>query len=314
MSKVYITDRINDPVIERKFLKENLTLQPSPDVVVLLVWHEFVDANYLSKFPNLKAIIRYGVGFDNIDLDACRARGIKVCNTPDYCTEEVSTSAVAMILNATRGISRYDYLARNFKQGWQENILSYIHRGSTQMIGFIGVGRIGGLTLNRCKLLGFDTQYYDPYSKSGDDCFLGSKCVSDLETFLATSDVVSLHCPLTNNTQGMVDQNFVLKMKQGSSLINTARGKLIANLDVIESALRENHLNVVALDVLPLEPPGEHRLIQAWRRGESWIAGRLIINPHVAFYSQQSSVEQRHNVASNALRVLQGLNPINIVT
>jgi C-terminal binding protein len=314
MSKVYITDHIDEPVIERKLLGDHLALQPSSDVVVLLVWHEVVDATYLEKFPNLKVVIRYGVGFDKIDLYACRTLGIMVCNTPDYCTEEVSSSAVAMILNVTRGISRYDYLARHFEQGWQENVLPYLHRESTQMVGFIGVGRIGSLTLSRCKFLRFDTQYYDPYVKIGTDRVLDSKCVGDLETLLGTSDIVSLHCPLTNETRGIVDQNFIQKMKQGSSLINTARGNLVANLDIIESALRENHLNIVALDVLPSEPPEEHPLIQAWRRGESWLAGRLIINPHVAFYSQESSVEQCFKAATNALRVLQGLNPVNIVS
>lgn len=130
---------------------------------------------------------------------------------------------------------------------------------------------------------------------------------------LSTSDIVSLHCPLNESTHGMVDEDFIKNMKKGSSLVNTARGALIENLDILEKALKDNHLNMVMLDVLPHEPPQNHALIKAWKESYSWVSGRLIINPHTSYYSKQSSYEQRFNVANNALRYIQGLMPINQV-
>jgi len=316
MNKVFITDRITNPIIEQEILGDYLVNDiKNKNITILLVWHQIIDKDYLDKFQNIKLIIRYGVGYDKIDLNECKKRNIIVCNNPDYCTEEVSSTAVSMILNSTRNISRYDFEARNYKKGWQENVNKTIRRNSKQTIGFVGVGRIGSLTLQQCNSLRFKTQFYDPFVKSGYEKVLNSIKIDDMYQMLSQSDIVSLHCPLDNTTQGMVDENFIKQMKKGASLVNTARGALIKNLDIIEKALKDNHLNMVLLDVLPQEPPlYNHPLIKAWKEAQSWISGRLIINPHASYYSQESSDEQRPNVAYNALRFLNEIEPFNIVS
>ena len=315
MAKVFITDRITNPDIEKEILGDALTNDINDgDISVLLVWHKVVDKKYLDTFPKLKLIIRYGVGYDQIDLKECQKRDIIVCNNPDYCTEEVSSTAVSMILNAARNISRYDFEARNYQNGWQENVNKTLKRNSSQTIGFVGVGRIGSLALQQCNSLRFNTCFYDPNVPSGYEKVLNSVRKNTLKQMLSNSDIVSLHCPLNDNTIGMVDEDFIFNMKKGSSLVNTARGALIKDLDAIEKALKDNHLNMVLFDVLPHEPPQNHPLIKAWKEAQPWISGRLIINPHASYYSEQSSNEQRPNVAYNALRFLQGLKPLNIVS
>jgi len=313
MSKIYITDRITNPNIERKILRDSLTQNKNDKIEILLVWHKIIDKDYLNMFPYVKLIIRYGVGYDKIDLSECKKRNIIVCNNPDYCTEEVSATAISMILNVTRNISRYDFEARNYKNGWQENVNKTLKRNSEQTIGFIGAGRIGSLTIQQCNMLRYNTQFYDPNTVSGYEKVINSTKINDINELLSTSDIISLHCPLDGSTQGMVDKEFINNMKKGSSLVNTARGGLIKDLDIIEKALKDNHLNMVLLDVLPQEPPENHSLIKAWKEAQTWISGRFIINPHASYYSQQSSNEQRLNVANNALRFLKGLTPLNII-
>ena len=111
---VYITDYVSNPDIEEIVLPGLIT-QCKETAEVLLVWHQKIDSNYLDQFPKLKGIVRYGVGFDAIDLDAVNSRGVVFCNTPDYGTDEVSDTAIGMIMSITRGIVRYDYFCRNYK-------------------------------------------------------------------------------------------------------------------------------------------------------------------------------------------------------
>ena len=299
--KVVITDRITDPDIERKILGSYLSKTLDEDATILLVWHQIVDDAYLDRFPKLVAVIRYGVGFDKIDLDACKGRGVIVCNNPDYCTEEVSDTAVAMILNCSRKLSCYDDQARSYTDGWQENVIPHITRTSQQKIGFVGLGRTGARTLQSCRALRYQTQFYDPFLPEGQEKVFGTQKCNDLDEVLGTSDIVSLHCPLTEETQSLVDEKFLTKMKKGASLVNTARGQLVKNLEIIYDALKSNHLDMVCLDVLPSEPPENDSLIRAWRNRDKWLSGRLVITPHAAFYSNESYLEQRRKAAETAL-------------
>ncbi|WP_252179837.1 C-terminal binding protein [Endozoicomonas sp. 4G] len=314
MNKVFITDRIVNASIEKKILGDFLVSEPQKNITVLLVWHQIVDEEFLNDFPHAEVIIRYGVGFDKIDLEACRKRGITVCNNPDYCTEEVADTATAMLLNGARGVTRYNALAPHYRKGWQENVMPGIKRTSSIKVGFIGLGRIGSLTLKNCQAIGYQTQFFDPNIAEGyDKVHNTSRCYS-LDELLSTSDMVSLHCPLNKHTMGMVNQEFINKMKPGASLINTARGQLVQDIEVIYQALKSHHLSYVALDVLPEEPPQPHAIYDSWRRNEPWLAGRLIINPHAAYHSYESGQEQRKKAAKNALLAVTGKKPVNIVS
>lgn len=313
MSQVFITDYIDDPYIEQAILGDSLVSVMNEDVEVLLVWHQRVDKVYIDNFPKLKGIVRYGVGFDNIDLVYAKSRGIYVCNTPDYGTEEVSDTAIAMIMNIARGITRYDFACREYTQSWQENTIGEIRRNSDYRVGVIGAGRIGGSVLLKAKALRFQTAFYDPYVARGHEKMLGAERLESLEALLESSDIVSIHTPLTEETAGMVDTRFIEKMKQGSSLVNTARGKIIGDIDVFYEPLKRGELMNVALDVLPQEPPSRSPLLDAWRDREAWLEGRLIINPHTAYYSTKAYYEMRQKAASNAKRIVEGEIPLNIV-
>lgn len=313
MSKVYITDYIQDPYIEKDILKSELSDKLDEHIEVLLVWHEHITKEYIDKLPNLKGIVRYGVGYDDIDIDYAKNKNIYVSNTPDYGTEEVSDTAIAMIMNIARGISRYDYQCRSYTNTWQENTIKYIKRNSDYKLGVIGAGRIGGSVILKANSLRFDTYFYDPYVPRGHEKMLNTKRMDTLEELLNTCDIISINCPLTIETQAMINQDFIDKMKNGSSLVNTARGGIIEDMDVFYEPLKKGKLSNLALDVIPNEPPTDSLLINAWRNRESWLEGRFILNPHTAYYSDKAYFEMRQKTALNAKRILDGEIPHNIV-
>ncbi len=314
MNKVYITDYINDPHIEKEFLKENLSEEPNKDVEVLIVWHQRIDGRYLDKFPNLKGVIRYGVGFDSIDLEEIKKRGLVFCNTPDYGTDEVSDTALAMILSLVRGVFAYDFFSRRYSdESWQENIIVGLRRVSELTLGIIGAGRIGTALMRKAGNLGMNIVFYDPYKDSGYEKAIGVNRCYDLSDFLMQCDIVSLHTPLTPKTRAMVNESFINSMKQGSILINTSRGEVVKDLDIIYEALKSEKLYSVALDVLPDEPPGDCKLINAWKNYDKSLAHKIIINPHTSYYSEESYFEMRIKAAENAKRIIDGVNPINII-
>jgi C-terminal binding protein len=315
MPKVFITDYIEEQDIEREVLGDALASEPSDDVHVLLVWHERIDDEYCERLPQLRGVVRYGVGYDSLDLACLQRRGIVACNTPDYGTEEVADTALAMILNLARGVSRYDSLCRAYDDGsWQENTLPSVRRTSEVTLGVVGAGRIGGSVLLRAGALRFRTLFYDPYQPRGHEKMLGARRVESLEELLTESDVVSIHTPLTDETRGLVDARFVGAMKPGASFVNTARGAIVSDLEVFHEPIRTGRLAGVALDVLPEEPPPETPLLYAWRQREPWLDGRLIINPHTAFYSDAAYQEMRRKAAANALRILEGKVAFNVLT
>jgi phosphoglycerate dehydrogenase-like enzyme len=150
------------------------------------------------------------------------------------------------------------------------------------------------------KPFGYHILGYDPYQPAGHEKAVGYHRVDSQTDLLKQVDVVSVHCPLTEETRGMMDEAFFRQMKPGSLLINTARGGILADLDCLEEALRSGHLEAAALDVLPDEPPKDHPLIRAWRRDDDWIRGRLVITPHSAYYSERGSYEMRYKAAETA--------------
>lgn len=318
---VIITDYIDDPEIEREVIKDNadIILLKQTEIKqlnlyrnsVLLVWHKVVNRSFIDQFKNCRGIIRYGVGVDNLDLEDLSKKKIPVCNTPDYGIGEVSNSALAMILCITRGTLIYDFNSRNFEGGWQENILSHLRRSSEMQIGIIGCGRIGSLLALKLQAVGFGVSFYDPYKEAGYEKIVRAKRFYDLASLLESSDVVSIHTPLTNETRELIDEKFISAMKRGASLVNTARGKIVKDFNVLYEALRSNHLHSVGLDVLPEEPPKDNPLINAWKNRELWLNGRLFINPHTAYYSKQAYVEMRQKAALNALRILKGEKLLN---
>ncbi|MFC1747421.1 C-terminal binding protein [Pseudomonadota bacterium] len=264
----------------------------------LVVWHAHIGPYTAERLAQAKIVVRYGVGFDGINVKSLDDKGIVFCNTPDYGTEEVADTACAMILNLQRKVSIYDFACREYKSGWQENVLPPLRRTNKQTLGVLGVGRIGTAVINRMRGFGYDIIGYDPYVPSGHDKAIGYKRFYKLNEFLTNCDVLTIHCPLNDETRGLIDDRFVSSMKPGAALVCTSRGPVIKDLDCLYESIQSGKLSAVALDVLPEEPPSfSAPLIKAWKAQEEWLRGRLIINPHSSYFSDDALYEMRFKAA-----------------
>jgi lactate dehydrogenase-like 2-hydroxyacid dehydrogenase len=309
--KVGVSDYVNPPfAVESEALGDSYELiyldslsaddfarKNVSDLDALLVWHAEISEETVKLLKSCRVVVRYGVGYDLIDVCALEKAGIPFCNTPDYGTEEVADTGAAMIMHHVRRIGEYDYQCRHYAQGWQEHTLKTLSRSSGMTLGIIGVGRIGTALIRRMQPFGFKIIGFDPKQPSGHEKAIGYERVNDLDELLGRSDIVSIHCPANDQTRGLINDGFIEAMKQGSILVNTARGSIIDSLDPIENALRNWKLRAVALDVLPSEPPEKHPLIDAWRLDEQWLKGRLTITPHTAYYSEAAWKEMRFKAA-----------------
>ena len=316
---IYITDYIQSFEIEKKVIGQKLLTYKKDDnkkskAKVLLVWHYELNESSLKNFPEAHTIVRYGVGVDNIDLNFCQSKGIKVFNNPDYGIDEVSDSAIAMILNLSRNITFYDkksrhlFLNPNQKFPWQENTENSSLRLKDSSLGLIGVGRIGSAVALKMKNIIGEINFYDPYVSSGYEKVISANRFESLYSMLSKSDIVSLHTPLNEETSGMVNDAFIKKMRKGSILINTSRGGIIESLDCIYNGILSGNLGAVGLDVLPTEPPDKslrEKLLLSWAN-QNKISERVIINPHTSYYSPQSYEEMRHKAAEMSLEAMEG--------
>jgi lactate dehydrogenase-like 2-hydroxyacid dehydrogenase len=265
----------------------------------MLVWTPRIDAATVAQLNRCKILVRYGVGYDKIDRSALAARDIAFSNNPEYGPEDVADTAMAMLLALQRRIVEHDSRARAYHDGWQENHLSPMRHSKQCRAGIVGLGRIGSSLALRLKPFGYEVVAYDPYVSNGMFRALDVARAASLDELVGQVDAVSMHCPLSAETQGMFSGQVLAQAKPGLIFVNTARGGL-TDLDVIESGLRSGQLAAAGLDVLPEEPPAAHALIDAWRAREDWLQGRLLITPHNAFYSDHSFAECRYNAAQTA--------------
>jgi len=322
---VVITDFISNSDIEKSLLKEQFTIVYLPDLnqldrksslvvaSVLLVWHAEISSDLMAQMPNCKLIVRYGTGYDNIDLEAARARGIKVCNNPDYGVDEVADTTCALILNAIRQISLYDSISKSEGTVWGEPSKLTLMRSSSHKLGIIGAGRIGTSVARKMKGFGIEVGIYDPYVSRGYEKAIGVKrfeCISDLQAF---SSIISFHCPLTEETNGVLSKDFILNLKDNTIIINTSRGGLIRNFEDLDWGLRNSKISFLGLDVAPTEPINSlEEPVKSWLQDES-LKGRITITPHTAYYSEQSYEELRIKAAMNVKRFFDGHIPFNII-
>ena len=309
MTVVGITDYVTPPFeVERAALGDNaefVHLDSEDEAAfdraqlarldALLVWHAPITRRTVDLLDRCRLVVRYGVGYDNIDTQALAERQIAFCNTPDYGTEEVADTAAAMILNLHRGVAAYDAEARGLYDTWQEHVIPTLKRSNETSVGIVGVGRIGTAVMNRLRAFGFTLLGYDPYQPAGHEKAIGYTRMSSLAALLAQSDIVSVHCPLTAETAGMINGAAIGQMRDGAVLVNTARGGIVDDIGTVWRALQAGKLGGAGLDVLPHEPPPAHPMIDAWRRGD--LQGRLIINPHTAYFSTRAWYEMRFKAA-----------------
>jgi D-3-phosphoglycerate dehydrogenase/C-terminal binding protein len=320
LHKVVITDFVCDGLeLERRELEGLATVEALnahaedelighiEDADALMVYHHLsLSEKSIFRLNDCKMIVRCGVGVDNIACAAARVRGILVANVPDYGTEEVADTASGMALAMTRGIHFLNSRLRAGQGPWTPNPVAPLQRLRGQVFGIVGLGRIGTAVAIRAGSLGCDVAFYDPYKDDGYDKALGIRRVESFEELLAASYVISLNCPLSDETQHMIDRQALQRMRAGSYLVNTARGGVIDPLAVAE-ALGSGQLAGAAIDVLDQEPPtSDHALIAAWRNPDHPAHHRLLINPHAAFYCEQGFVEMRLKAARACRLALQG--------
>lgn len=325
--KIGITDRIIDLGIHKESLEKkgfeffflDSTDENTFDTNIikeldaLLVWHAKITEKTIKNLNKCKIVIRYGIGYDQVDGQKLREKGIDFSNNASYCIDEVADTALSMILGFTRNTFRYNTLAKSYNgTSWQENNLDS-WRSNSRIVGLIGLGKIGIATALRLKAFGFKIQVYDPYIPDGLCRSLGVFQVGNLKDLLNTSDIVSLHCPLNSETEGFVNKDFLLNMKPDGILVNTARGKMLESLACLKNHLINNPYFKVALDVLPIEPPVSEGLFMDWKEEVSWLQGRLVINPHNAYYSDKASEDQLTHAYKLLASALLEQKPYNVV-
>lgn len=244
----------------------------------------------LDRFPKLRLVVRMGVGYDRVDRAECARRGILVCNTPDYGTQEVADTAITLALSLRRGLTLYhDGMRADPPINWGVQPSRIVRRFETQTFGILGLGRIGTAAALRAKALGFRVVFFDPHLPNGADRALGITRMDSLHDLMRAADVLSIHCPLTRATRGLVGAAELALLPADAVVVNTARGPIL-DLDALEAALRDGRIAGAGLDVLPVEPPvqPEPALLRAYRAREDWLLGRLIILPHIAFHSPEA--------------------------
>jgi len=267
----------------------------------ILVQYAQISAEVMDALPTLRAIGRYGVGVDSVDIDAATARGIAVCNVPDYGTESVSDHAIAMALACARGIPRLD---RGLRAGsFDLAAVRPLYQTRGRVFGVVGLGHIGTATARKADGLGYEVIGYDIAAEPGATTYHGFALVG-LDELLERSQVVSLHTPLNEVTRGMIGPDQLAQMRSDAILVNTSRGGVIDGAALVE-ALRTGRIRGAAIDVHESEPlPTGHPLTTF---------DSVVLTPHLAWYTEESYDELKRRTVANVLEVCAGRVPRNIV-
>jgi len=310
--RIVITDCDHPSVeIEKKILSEinsELTLETcktEEDVIAVASDADGIINQYapftrkvIKSLNRCKIIARYGVGVDNIDVEAATEQHIIVANVPDYCLDEVSTHALGLILASARKIIFLDRKVR--ERTWDFKIAKPLFRTQGKILGLFGLGRIARMVAQKALGFGFKVIAFDPYVSEAN-----SKIeMVTLKRLLSDSDFLSIHVPLTDETRHSFSENELRTMKKTAYLVNTSRGPIVDE-KALYVALKEKWIAGAALDVMEKEPPDwEDPLLKL---------DNIIITPHSSFYSEESYVELKTKVAQAVLSVLKGELPRAIV-
>jgi D-3-phosphoglycerate dehydrogenase len=312
MALVAVTDHVfPDLEVERKLLAEaghelrfGGNASGADDLRTALSGADAVLNCYAPIPPDLtrelercRIIARYGIGLDTIDVEAATGAGIVVTNVPDYCIDEVSDHALALILALARGIVRLD---RRVRMGaWSPMDAAPLRRIRGRTLGLVGFGRIARTLATKAAAIGYRVVASDPFLPDDDIAAAGAEPVS-FDSLLAGADVVSLHAPLTPETRHLIGAPQLAAMSDDAVLVNTSRGGLV-DLDAVRAALAGGTLGGAALDVLETEPPASDDPLLA-------MPG-VIVTPHAAFYSEESMTELRRKAVQQVIDALAGRVP-----
>lgn len=260
------------------------------DADVVLVRESPVSRRVIDAMSRCKAVIRYGIGVDNIDQVAASERRIMVANVPDYGTDEVSSHAVALTLAVSRRLWLHD---REVREGrWSTGVLQPMFRLRGRTLGLVGFGRIARMTLEKFAGFGFArVLVHDPRAE-----LPAGVERADMDTLCAEADVISLHAPLNDATRHLINAQRVALMRPTAIVVNTARGGLV-DTDALYVALAERRILGAGLDVFEQEPPGIHKLFKL---------DNVVVTNHMGWYSEEAMRDLQRKTAEEAVRVLSG--------
>lgn len=264
----------------------------------VLVTYAKLPGELLRQFERCKVIGRFGLGVDNIDINAAAALNIVVTYVPDYCLQEVSDHAMALILALARKVPFSNALVQEGR--WEMPAVAPIHRIEGQILGLVGLGNIPRRVAPKAMAFGLKVVAHDPFVSAESAREFGVELVS-FERLLEISDYVSLHVPLTAQTRGLFNAEAFRRMKAGAFIVTTARGPLLDEAALV-AALDSGRLGGAALDVVATEPLPK----------DSSLLGRanVILTPHTAFYSVEALEELQTKCASDVARVLRSEKPV----
>jgi D-3-phosphoglycerate dehydrogenase len=268
----------------------------------LLVQFAPVGRNAFAAAAGLRAVVRYGIGVDNVDVAAAAERGVTVARIPDYCIDEVADHTLALLLAVERGV--VGLAADVAAGGWRFAAAGPLRRLRGRTLGLLGFGRIAQAVATRARGFGMRVAAHDPLVP--DEQVRGLD-VEPLQFYqlLARADILSVHVPLTDATRGLVGGDQLARLPEGAVVLNTARGGLVDE-EALADALHSGRLRGAALDVLVTEPPpAEHPLATA---------PNLVLTPHAAWYSEESVLELRRKAVESALALLRGEVPPGVVS
>jgi D-3-phosphoglycerate dehydrogenase len=283
-------------------LAERPTAEAIMDVArqadAVMVTYAKLTGDMIRGFERCRSIGRFGIGVDNIDIEAATQAGIVVTYVPDYCVDEVSDHAMALLLALARKVTFGNRLVQAGR--WEMPAVVPIHRLRGRTLGLVGFGKIPQLLVPKAQAFGLKVIAFDPFVADQAVAGLGVELVG-LDELLARADFISVHAPLTPETHHMFDGNAFARMKPEALLINTARGPLV-DIQALAAALDAGHLAGAALDVLPEEPPPADLAVID--------RDNVILTPHTAFYSEEALLDLQTKAAEDVARVLSGERPI----
>jgi len=286
--------RLNPTYRMAKSASPDDILAVARDADALLITYAKITREIIGQLTKCKAIGRFGLGVDNIDLPAAKEKGIAVNYVPDYCIREVSDHTMALLLSLIRKVPLSNKLVQAGR--WEMPAVVPIRRIEGTVLGLVGFGHIPRLVAPKAQAFGIKVIAYDPFAKA--ELFKTTNVESvDFDTLLQRSDYVSVHAPLMPQTRGMMNAAAFAKMKKGAYIVNTARGPLIDEPALI-AALDAGQIGGAGLDVVTTEPLAK----------DSPLLGRdnVIVSPHTAFYSIEALEELQSKCASDVARVLSG--------
>ena len=314
MYKVYVTDHaflnldleravlngLADVVDLNPTRTEDEVIARSADADALMVSFAPITARVLKALPKLHGILRYGVGFDNVDIQAASLRGAWVANVPDYCIPEVADHAMAMLLTLARKLPMLDASLR--RSEWAAVKTSKpIYRLEGRTLGLVGMGRIGREVAKRAHGFGLKVIVADKYLTASKASEAGATLVN-FDQLLQASDYVSIHAPLTPETQHLISTSALVKMKPSALLINVSRGGIVDTL-ALAQALHDGIIAGAGIDVFEKEPLEDNHPIRS--------APNTVLAAHSAWYSEEAMAQLQRSAGEEVARMLRGERPKN---